>query len=125
MTTATKTANPSPGPTRGLEGVIALESALSLVDGQAGRLVYRGYSIEDLAENATFEEVAHLLWRGKLPNRSELDQLNAELTAEREIPAGVYDLLRSTPAEANPSAVLRTAVSQLGPIRCRGRVRLA
>ena len=99
---------------KGLEGVVALESGLSLVDGQAGELVYRGYGIHDLAENTTYEEVAYLLWNGKLPNQSELAELTAQLQDERSVPEPVLDLLRSTPTDANPSAVLRTAVSQLG-----------
>ena len=57
----------------GLEGVVASDSGISRVDGQAGRLIYRGYEIKDLAENCTFEEVAHLLWCGELPTASELD----------------------------------------------------
>lgn len=100
--------------TKGLEGVVALDSELSLVDGLAGELVYRGYKIQDLAQNATFEEVAHLLWIGHLPNRAELKGLTETLQAERVIPTEVYDMLRSTPEGADPSAVLRTAVSQLG-----------
>ena len=115
MTTAIK---PKTTPTpmisaKGLEGVIALESELSLVDGQAGELVYRGYHIHDLAEHTTFEEVVYLLWNRKLPNRAELEELTAALQAERDIPAEVIGLLLSTPKDAESSAVLRTAVSQL------------
>ncbi|MFC2085736.1 citrate synthase [Bacteroidota bacterium] len=100
--------------TRGLEGVVALESEISFVDGTAGVLIYRGYQINDLAEHTTFEEVVYLLWNGELPNRTELDILTASLQSERGIPSEVYDLLRKTPTGADPSAVLRTAVSQLG-----------
>ena len=108
MTTATKTkSNPNPIVfAKGLEGVIALESELSLVDGQAGALIYRGYGIHDLAENTTFEEVAYLLWNGELPNEAQLSDLTAALQAERDIPEGVYELLRSAPTDAEPSAVL-------------------
>ena len=98
---------------RGLEGVIALESELSYIDGQKGELVYRGYGIEDLAEHATFEEVIHLLWNGALPTQSELDTLRSQLRSERTLPAPVLDILRNAPDDAHPMAVLRTAVSAL------------
>lgn len=97
----------------GLEGVVALDSVLSFIDGQAGELIYQGYDIKDLAENATFEEVAYLLWKGSLPNRAQLDELNAQLQAERELPPMVLDVLRSVPEDAHPMAALRTAVSAL------------
>ena len=98
---------------RGLEGVVALDSTLSFIDGGAGTLIYNGYSIEDLGANATFEEVAYLLWKGRLPNRQELDDLHAQLQAARPLPAPVLELLERTPRDANPTAVLRTAVSAL------------
>jgi len=97
----------------GLEGVIALESELSFIDGQAGELVYRGYDIHDLAEHATFEEAIHLLWEGELPTQSQLDALNQQLREARELPKQVVDLLRQTPDDAHPMAALRTAVSSL------------
>lgn len=98
---------------KGLEGVVAVETRLSSVDGQNGILIYNGYDINDLAENATYEEVAFLLWKGHLPNQSELDTLNAQLQAERDIPTQVLEMLQQTPKDANPMAVLRTAVSML------------
>ncbi len=97
----------------GLEGVVALDSVLSFIDGQVGELIYHGYDIKDLAENTTFEEVAYLLWKGSLPNRAQLDELNAQLQAERELPPMVLDVLRSVPEDAHPMAALRTAVSAL------------
>ncbi len=97
----------------GLEGVIALESELSFIDGQTGELVYRGYDIHDLAEHATFEEAIHLLWEGELPTQSQLDALNQQLREARELPKQVVDLLRQTPDDAHPMAALRTAVSSL------------
>ncbi|MFN3595877.1 MAG: citrate/2-methylcitrate synthase [Rubricoccaceae bacterium] len=100
---------------RGLEGVIALESAISFIDGAAGELLYRGYDIDDLARNATFEEVAYLLWKGDLPTRAELEALEAELRAERPVHSDLLDHLRHhTPANVDPMAALRTAVSMLG-----------
>lgn len=99
---------------RGLEGVVALSSELSSIDGEAGKLVYRGYDIYDLAENASFEEVVHLLWNGDLPTQAELDSLKSDLRRERGLPKPVIDILRQVPESAHPMAVLRTAVSSLG-----------
>ena len=104
---------PQPIKSRGLEGVTALDSELSFIDGQQGELVYRGYDIHDLAAHTSFEEVAYLLWKGALPNRQQLDELNQHLRAERELPPMVLDLLRLTPEDATPMAALRTAVSAL------------
>lgn len=99
---------------KGLEGIIANESKLSDVDGANGKLMYLGYSIDDLVEHTTFEEVVHLLHRGKLPNQAELDALTNELKAQRELPAGLIDFLKAAPKEAGPMDVVRTAVSMLG-----------
>jgi citrate synthase len=96
----------------GLEGVIAAESSICYIDGQAGVLSYQGYNIHTLADNATFEEVIYLLWHGRLPKRDELDQLKSALIADREIPEQVTAFLRSVP-KAVPMDVLRTAVSML------------
>ena len=98
----------------GLKGVIAVDSDLTFIDGQNGDLVYRGYSIGDLAEQAAYEEVVFLLWNGHLPTQDELDAFSADLRAARELPDAVLDLLATIPAEAHPMAVLRTAVSALG-----------
>ena len=98
---------------RGLEGVIALESELSSIDGEKGQLVYRGYNIQDLADHASFEEVVYLLRHGDLPTQSELDDFAAHLRSERALPDPILTLLRDTPDDAHPMAVLRTAVSAL------------
>ena len=98
----------------GLEGVIALESELSSIDGDKGKLIYRGYDIYDLAEHATFEEVVYLLRHGDLPTQEELDDFTAHLRSERSLPGPVLDLLRNVPDDAHAMAVLRTAVSALG-----------
>ncbi|MEM6784723.1 MAG: citrate/2-methylcitrate synthase [Bacteroidota bacterium] len=98
---------------RGLAGVVALDSEISAIDGEAGTLIYRGYTIEDLARDASFEETVYLLWNDEMPNQAQLDELTAQLQAERALPGAVLDLLRSTPRDANPMAVLRTAVSHL------------
>jgi citrate synthase len=99
---------------RGLEGVVVAETELSHVYGEEGRLVYRGYEIEDLAKNATFEEVCHLLWFGELPNRAQLEELQGRLRDEQPVHPKVIDLLRLAPSNAHPMAVLRTAASALG-----------
>ena len=98
----------------GLEGVIAATTALSKVDGVAGRLTYRGYNIHDLAQTTTFEEVAHLLWFGHLPNRKKLARLSARFAAERTIPDNVMQTIRALPASTEPMDALRTAVSAWG-----------
>ncbi len=103
----------APVKARGLEGVIALESELSSIDGQKGELIYRGYTIEDLAAHATFEEVVYLLWNGELPDAGELNALKSRLRAERELSDVVVNILRNAPDTAHPMAVLRTAVSAL------------
>jgi citrate synthase len=97
----------------GLEGIIAAESSICYIDGQAGVLSYQGYNIHTLADNATFEEVIYLLWNGRLPKQHELDELKAALVAYRPIPEEVVSFLRSVP-KAIPMDVLRTAVSMLG-----------
>jgi citrate synthase len=98
---------------RGLEGVIVAETRLSRIDGDAGRLIYGGYEIEDLAENATFEEVCHLLFHGALPDARSHAAFRARLGADRAVPPDVLELIRLAPPHAHPMAVLRTAVSAL------------
>ncbi|EMA69494.1 2-methylcitrate synthase/citrate synthase II [Halorubrum aidingense JCM 13560] len=99
---------------RGLEGVLVAESELSHVDGEVGKLVYRGYDIEELARGASYEEVLYLLWHGALPTREELDAFAADLAAERDVDDDVLDTIQ-TLADAGecPMAALRTAVSML------------
>jgi len=109
-----ETATEKPVVARGLAGVYALESALSFIDGEAGILVYRGYNIHELAGKASFEEVAHLLWKGHLPNQTELDELNTALQAHRDVDDAVLDTLAKLPKKIEPMAALRTAVSLLG-----------
>jgi citrate synthase len=99
--------------TKGLESIIAAQSQLSFIDGQAGRLIYRGYDIHDLARYSTYEEVVYLLWQGELPNRRQLDEFSRELAAHRELPDGVVAVLRALPKTTHPMDGLRTAVSAL------------
>src|SRR5579872_4023678 len=86
----------------GLEGVVAAPSEICFIDGEAGRLVYRGYEIGDLVEHATFEEVAHLLWDGELPNRKQLDSLRADLAAGAAIAPHVHSVLKDLPRQTQP-----------------------
>ena len=97
----------------GLEGVVATESRLCYIDGDAGILSYQGFRIETLAENATFEEVIFLLWNGRLPKQSELDGLKTALVGNRALPAPVEAFLAGVPKGAGAMHVLRTAVSML------------
>ena len=105
---------PAPTKSRGLEGVTALDTQLSAIDGQKGELVYRGYAIEDLAQNASFEETAYLLWKGELPTQDQLDDLNEQLRQARPVHPDLLDHLRHhTPKDSNPMAAMRTALSML------------
>jgi len=99
---------------RGLEGVVTNETAVGYVDGVKGQLVYRGYSIEDLAEHSSYEETAYLLLFGKLPTQQELDGFKAKLVSYRSIPGQVIDVLKALPRSAHPMAMLRTGISALG-----------
>ncbi len=98
----------------GLEGIVAARTEISLVDGANGRLVYRGYVIADLAEEMSFEEVAHLLWRGSLPNRTELDSLTHELAGSRTLTPAATTTLEALPGDTDPMDVLRSVVSVQG-----------
>src|SRR3954453_18643964 len=101
---------------KGLEGVVAANSEICFIDGVAGRLVYRGYEIADLVENARFEEVAFLLWEGRLPTKYELSTLYSQLSASECLPRHVMAILQALPAETQPMDALRTAVSALSSI---------
>jgi citrate synthase len=107
---------PQPKPTAAagsLKDVIAAPTAISTIDGLAGKLIYRGYSIEDLAAHTTFDEVVYLLWEGELPNRKQLDPFTGRLVKSRAVPEVVVDHLRMIPSDAHPLAVLRSGVSLL------------
>src|SRR5947209_13351135 len=110
---AASTASTSAAAKGGLQGVVAAQSEVCFIDGAAGRLVYRGYEIGDLVENATFEEVAHLLWDKSLPTRSQLDELKRELSAAAARPPHAVAVLKALPAKTQPMDALRTVVSAL------------
>jgi citrate synthase len=98
---------------KGLEGIVAANSGICWIDGDAGVLAYRGIDIHELAERSNFEETTYLLWFGKLPRRTELDSFRKRLTEARQLDPKMIDLLRSFPKSATPMEVLRTAVSAL------------
>jgi citrate synthase len=98
---------------RGLEGIVVAQTSLSRIDGQRGELYYQGVDIHDLAENASFEETAHLLWYGHLPNAIELEELRSKLAAYRELPPPLQMMLPNFPKQATPMEVLRTATAAL------------
>ena len=98
---------------RGLDGIVAFSTTKSSIDGKTGELIFSGYHIDTLAENATFEEVCFLLWNDRLTNKTELDELNQKLRSKRNLPEPVLNYIKSTNKKAEPMAVLRTAVSML------------
>ncbi|HJU87532.1 MAG TPA: citrate/2-methylcitrate synthase [Gemmatimonadota bacterium] len=98
----------------GLEGVVVAESEISFVEGQEGRLAYRGYSIEELAERSSFEETTKLLLDGELPDGPSLRAFERQLAAARELDGETLDAVRRFPAAADPMSALRTGVSILG-----------
>ena len=100
---------------RGLKGIYFERSAVSHIDGSAGTLSYRGYSIDALATQSTFEEVSYLLIYGDLPTQAELADFDAKLKDARELPASVYDVIRAT-KDGHPMDVLRTATSALAAL---------
>ena len=100
---------------RGLKGVYFERSGVSDINGAAGELSYRGYSIHDLATKSTFEEVSYLLIHGELPNETELAGFDQALREARHLPDGVYDVIRAT-KDGHPMDVLRTAVSAISAL---------
>ena len=98
----------------GLKDVVAVHSSICTVDGEQGRLAYRGYDIRDLATKASYEEVVSLLWHGELPAAAQLKAISHELAAARSLPEPVPAAMRTYPRTAHPLEALRTAVSVLG-----------
>jgi len=100
--------------TSGLRGQVAGETALCTVGVSGSGLTYSGYDISDLAEHATFEEVAYLLQFGELPTEAELDSFKTELAAKRALPKTLCEILERIPSDAHPMDVMRTGCSALG-----------
>jgi 2-methylcitrate synthase len=109
-----ETAAKKPQKTGGLAGITAGQTAICTVGKEGKGLTYRGYSIEDLASQASFEEVAHLLLIGHLPSRQELAEFTHRIVSQRGLPEALMATLRSIPATAHPMDVLRTGCSLLG-----------
>lgn len=97
----------------GLRGVTVADTRVSHVDGEAGRLIYRGYDIETLAERSTYEEVAHLLIEGTLPTAADLERFTRGLGERRTLPADLVTLLRALPRTTAPIDVLQSVVPAL------------
>lgn len=99
---------------KGLAGVVVADTRKSKVDGENGRLYYVGYSIFDLAEHASFEEVAYLLLNNRLPNKAELDSFTKNIVGDMAVEAELLDVMKNFPSDSHPMGVLRTMVSLLG-----------
>ncbi|MEP0174669.1 MAG: 2-methylcitrate synthase [Paraglaciecola sp.] len=104
----------------GLRGQSAGETKLCTVGKSGSGLTYCGYDVSDLADNATFEEVAYLLFNGELPNQAQLDKYNQELTKQRDLPEALKSVLKLIPADAHPMDVMRTGCSFLGNLEPEG-----
>jgi citrate synthase len=96
---------------KGLDGVIAVQTEISLVNGKEGILRYRGYDIADIARSRTFEEVAHLLWFGEFPTPEQLERLTTQMTSQRELSPAASTTVDAMDAKTNPIDVLRTVIS--------------
>lgn len=101
---------------KGLEGVIAAESSICLINGDEGLLSYRGYTIGDLAENSNFAEATWLLLNGSLPSESELESFRAQLAANRAVDESVIQALRALPTDTHPMVALQAGVAAHGAI---------
>ena len=98
---------------KGLEGIVAANSGICFIDGEAGVLAYRGIDIHELAERSSFEETTYLLWNGRLPSELELREFSSQLALARSLDQRIVDMLRTFPTSATPMEVLRTTVSAL------------
>src|SRR5476649_275720 len=98
----------------GLAGVVAGETEICWVDPNAG-LMYRGYDIHEMAEQANFEEVAYLLLNGELPTTKQREEFSQAIAKERVLPKEVIEMLRLLPKKTHPMDMLRTGVSMLAP----------
>ena len=100
--------------TKGLEDVVTGQSSICFIDGQQGRLLYRGYDIVDLAPKSNYEETAYLLWNGHLPTSVELDAFSAELAAKRAVPKDILSIMSALPRNCDAMDALRVGVAALG-----------
>jgi citrate synthase len=100
--------------TKGLEDVVTGQSSICFIDGQQGRLLYRGYDIVDLAPKSSYEETAYLLWNGHLPTSVELNGFSAELAAKRAVPKDILSIMAALPRNCDAMDALRVGVAALG-----------
>ncbi|MBW2539381.1 MAG: citrate (Si)-synthase [Deltaproteobacteria bacterium] len=98
---------------KGLRGVTVASTKISDVDGQAGKLIYRGYLVQDLAERTSFEEIAHLLLFEKLPDEKELESFTARLKEARDIPREIIEALKTRPADSLPMDILQSSIPMI------------
>ena len=98
----------------GLEGIVAVQTNLSHVDGESGQLLFRGHPADKLAQQHSFEEVIYLLWYGELPKQTELTQIKKQLKEARQLPEELINLISELPEHMDMMAVLRTCISSLG-----------
>ena len=98
----------------GLAGVPATKSNISSIDGEKGISAYRGYDIQDLAENSTFEETSSLLLCGELPGQADLEEFDRQLRGERKLKYNVREIMKYLPATGHPMEMLQTAISAMG-----------
>ncbi|MXP65824.1 bifunctional 2-methylcitrate synthase/citrate synthase [Roseomonas sp. M0104] len=99
---------------KGLVGVVADVSAVSKVMPETNSLTYRGYAVQDLAEQCSFEEVAYLLWNGELPTAAQLAEFRREEAGNRAISPALHQVIKAFPHDAHPMDAIRTAVSFMG-----------
>lgn len=107
---------------RGLEGVVAAQSSLSLVDGEKGQLYYRGIPIGELTEHSHYEEVVYLLWYGKLPTATELEEFDVKLKSKRVFSDKIIPIFKAFPTTAHPMSILRTMASVSGLFDGRSQI---
>ncbi|MCC7422832.1 MAG: citrate synthase [Planctomycetaceae bacterium] len=110
----TSEAMKAPQVSKGLKGVLAADSSVCDINGSTGKLLYRGYNIDDLAEHSTFEETAYLLFQGELPTADQLKKFSSELAAAAALPKPVLEFLKTVPTDIPPMTALRSAVSVAG-----------
>src|SRR5436305_8309486 len=111
MSASTEDNKPTPQVARGLEGIVAAATNIAEVDGEKGKLTLRGYDISELSGRVTFEEVAYLLWHGKLPTSQDLNSLTQEMSGARELHPAALAALRAVSSEAEGMHVLRMGAS--------------
>ncbi len=100
---------------KGLDNIIVEETSIGFVDGKRGKLIYRGYDIEDLAVHSTFEETAYLTWYGDLPKKPQLVDLTQRLKMDRALPKNILNILHEIPPSTHPMGVLEVGVAALAP----------